>query len=161
MPVQPIYLKIGPNCPNWQCCLAVTSKMAPRILIFSIAMGADLSFYVKSIATFALTFFGYIISVLASVAKTWVYQLYSCCFLFRNSQQIFQYLIIKVGDVFYDRPFGVFMSHPKREQEKRRSIVLCTAHACQHDLTFGAQPIEYTFLSKKLISQFLVLKLVT
>ena len=41
--------------------------MAPRILIFSIAMGDDYSFYVKSIATFALTFFGYIISVLASV----------------------------------------------------------------------------------------------
>ena len=30
-------------------------------------MGADYSFYVKSIATFALTFFEYIISVLASV----------------------------------------------------------------------------------------------
>ena len=41
--------------------------MAPRILIFSIAMGADNSFYVKSIATYAPTFFGYIISVLAIV----------------------------------------------------------------------------------------------
>ena len=41
--------------------------MAPRILIFSIAMGANYSFYVKFIATFALTFFGYIISVLANV----------------------------------------------------------------------------------------------
>ena len=40
--------------------------MAPKILIFSIAMGADYSYCVKSIATFALTFFGYIISVLAS-----------------------------------------------------------------------------------------------
>ena len=37
-------------------------------MIFSIAMGADYSFYVKSIATCAPTFFGYIISVLASVA---------------------------------------------------------------------------------------------
>ena len=46
---------------------AGSSKTAPRILIFSIAMGADYSFYVKSIATFALTFFGYIISVLASL----------------------------------------------------------------------------------------------
>ena len=41
--------------------------MAPRILIFSIAIGADNSFYVKSIATYAPTFFGYIISVLAIV----------------------------------------------------------------------------------------------
>ena len=40
--------------------------MAPRILIFSIAIGADKLFYVKSIATFALTFYGYIISVLVS-----------------------------------------------------------------------------------------------
>jgi hypothetical protein len=31
-------------------------------------MGADNSFYVKSIATYAPTFFGYIISVLAIVA---------------------------------------------------------------------------------------------
>ena len=41
--------------------------MAPRILIFSIAMGADYSFYVKFIATGAPTFFGHTISVLASV----------------------------------------------------------------------------------------------
>ena len=45
---------------NW----AKLAKSAPRILI---AMGADYSFYVKSIAAFALTFLGYIISVLASV----------------------------------------------------------------------------------------------
>ena len=37
------------------------------ILIFSIAMEADNSFYVKSIATYAPTFFGYIISVLVHV----------------------------------------------------------------------------------------------
>jgi hypothetical protein len=36
-------------------------------LIFSIAMAAEYLSYVKSIATFALTFFWYIISVLASV----------------------------------------------------------------------------------------------
>ena len=41
--------------------------MAPRILIFSIAMDANNYFYVKSIATYAPTFFGYIISVLAIV----------------------------------------------------------------------------------------------
>ena len=67
MPIQPIYLRIGLNLLNWQCCLAGSSKTAPRILIFSIAMGADYSFYMKSIASFALKVFGYIISVLASV----------------------------------------------------------------------------------------------
>ena len=41
--------------------------MAPRILIFSIAMDANNLFYVKFIATFAPTFFGYIISILAIV----------------------------------------------------------------------------------------------
>ena len=53
--------------PNRQCCLAGSSKTASRILIFLIAMGAEYLSYVKSIATFALTFFWYIISVLASV----------------------------------------------------------------------------------------------
>ena len=37
-----------------------------RYLIFSIAMGAKYLSYVKSIATFALTFYGYIITVRAS-----------------------------------------------------------------------------------------------
>ena len=41
--------------------------MAPRILIFSIAMGADYSFYVKSIATYAPVFLEYNNSVLARV----------------------------------------------------------------------------------------------
>ena len=41
--------------------------MASLSLIFSIAMDADYSFYVKFIATYAPTFFGYIISVLAMV----------------------------------------------------------------------------------------------
>ena len=41
--------------------------MAPGILIFSIAMGADHSFFVKFIAIRAPTFYGYIISVLVSV----------------------------------------------------------------------------------------------
>ena len=43
-PIQPIYLKIGPDWPNRQCCLAGSSKRAPRILIFSTAVGADYSF---------------------------------------------------------------------------------------------------------------------
>jgi len=42
------------NGPNWQCCLAGSFKKAPRILIFSIALGAEYSFYMKSIATYAL-----------------------------------------------------------------------------------------------------------
>ena len=47
--------------------VAGSSKTAPRILIFSIAMGADYSFYVKYINTFALKFFGCISSALVSV----------------------------------------------------------------------------------------------
>ena len=41
--------------------------VTPRILIFLIAMGAEYLSYVKSIATFASTFYGYIIYILASV----------------------------------------------------------------------------------------------
>ena len=55
------------NWPNRQYYLAGRSKTAPSILIFSIALDADYSSYVKSIATFALIFFGYIILVLARV----------------------------------------------------------------------------------------------
>ena len=43
------------------------SKTAPRIFIFSVVLGAKYFFYVKSIAIVALTFFWYIVSVLASV----------------------------------------------------------------------------------------------
>ena len=55
------------NGLDWQCCLAGSSKTAPRILISSIAMDANNSFYVKSIAAYDPTFLGYIISVLARV----------------------------------------------------------------------------------------------
>ena len=41
--------------------------MAPRIFIFLIVLGAKYLFYVKSIAIYAPTFFGYIISDLANV----------------------------------------------------------------------------------------------
>ena len=36
------------NGLDWQCYLAGSSKTAPRILIFSIAIGADYSFNIKS-----------------------------------------------------------------------------------------------------------------
>ena len=53
--------------------------MAPRILIISIAMDADNSFYVKFIATEEPIFFGYSISVFAMVngVKSKIF-----CFLF-------------------------------------------------------------------------------
>ena len=55
-----------------ECCLAGSSKTAPRIFIFSNVLGAEyLFYYMKSIATYALTLFGYIISVLASVLGPW------------------------------------------------------------------------------------------
>ena len=41
--------------------------MTPTIFIFSIVIGAEHLSYVKFIITYALTFLGYIISVLASV----------------------------------------------------------------------------------------------
>ena len=42
---------------NWQCCLAGSSKTAPRILIFSIAMGADYSYEAKNSEIWAPAFF--------------------------------------------------------------------------------------------------------
>ena len=67
MPIWPIMPSSEVNGLDWQHCFTGSSKRAPRILIFSIVLGAEYLSHVKSIATFALTFFGYIISVLASV----------------------------------------------------------------------------------------------
>ena len=67
-PIQPIYLKIGPNWPNWQCCLAGSSKTAPRILILSIAMGADYSFEMKNIEIWVPAFFKHNNSFVATVS---------------------------------------------------------------------------------------------
>ena len=52
---------------DWQSCLAGSSKTAPRILIFSNVLGAEYFNDMKFIATYALTFFWYINSVLARV----------------------------------------------------------------------------------------------
>ena len=73
LPIWPIWSNFEVNWLDWQCCLAGSSKMAPRILIFSIAMGADYSFYVKSTATYAPAFLRYNNSVLARV----VYYIYN------------------------------------------------------------------------------------
>ena len=67
MPIQPIYHENGPNGLNQHCCLAGSSKTAPRILIFSIVLGAEYLFYLESIATYAPAFLGYNISALARV----------------------------------------------------------------------------------------------
>ena len=61
----------------------LVAKTAPRILIFLIAMGADYSFYVKSIATFALIYFGYFISVLASVSHVCNSTAYWICYVYK------------------------------------------------------------------------------
>ena len=44
------------NGLDWQCCLAGSSQRAPRILIFSIAMGAECLSYLISIETHARAF---------------------------------------------------------------------------------------------------------
>jgi hypothetical protein len=62
--------------PNQQCCLAGSSKTATRILIFSIVMGANYSFYVKSNTAYVLTFLGYNNSVLAkNIADCYIFGL--------------------------------------------------------------------------------------
>ena len=43
LPIQPIWPIFLVDMLNWQCCLADSSKTAPRIFIFSMAMGADYS----------------------------------------------------------------------------------------------------------------------
>ena len=44
------------NGLDWQCCVAGSSKTAPRIFIFSIVLGAEQLSDVKSLETHARTF---------------------------------------------------------------------------------------------------------
>ena len=65
--IWPIFLVNRLNC---QCCLAGSSKRAPRSLTFSMAMGADYSFELISIETYAPQFNGHNKSFLGSVKST-------------------------------------------------------------------------------------------
>ena len=62
LPIWPIWPSFEVSGLDWNCCLAGSSKTAPRILIFSIVLGAEYLSYVKLIAIYALTVFGCIIS---------------------------------------------------------------------------------------------------
>ena len=66
---QPIWPIFAVNRLNWQCCLAGSSKTAPRIFIFSIAMGVDYSFELLSIETYAPQFIGHDKIFLGSVVS--------------------------------------------------------------------------------------------
>ena len=61
------WAKFEVNGLDWQCCLAGSSKTAPRIFIFSIVLGAEYLSYVKSIETHARTFLPLNISAVGSV----------------------------------------------------------------------------------------------
>ena len=56
LPIWPIWPNFEVNGLDWQCCLAGSSKTAPRIFIFSIVLGAEYLSYVKSIETHAHAF---------------------------------------------------------------------------------------------------------
>ena len=73
MAIQKIYilgavLELSARQLNWQHCLAGSSKTAPRILIFSIPMGADYSFEEKNIEIWAPAFFKHNNSFVTTVA---------------------------------------------------------------------------------------------
>ena len=57
------------NGLDWQCYLAGSTKMAPRILIFSIAIGADHSYEVKNNEIWAPAFFKHNNSFIATVTS--------------------------------------------------------------------------------------------
>ena len=68
LPIQPIWPIFLVDRLNWQCCLAGSSKTAPRILIFSMAMDADYTFKLISIKTCAPQFKWHNKSFLGSVS---------------------------------------------------------------------------------------------
>ena len=70
---------------DWQCCLAGSSKTAPRIFIFSIVLGAENLSYVKSIQIHACAFLPLNISAKSSVGE-------------EQNINIYHELIIKIED---------------------------------------------------------------
>ena len=79
-----IYRENGPNGFDWQCCLAGSTKTAPRILNFSIAMGADYSFELIFIETYAPKFIGHNESFLGSVMCETISNTYCNEFCFKE-----------------------------------------------------------------------------
>ena len=67
LPIWPIWPNFEINGLDWQYYLAGSSKRAPRICIFSIVLGAEYWFYLKSIAIYAPAFLVYNNSILARV----------------------------------------------------------------------------------------------
>ena len=100
---------LGPvlELPDWQCCLAGSSKTATRIFIFSIVLGAECTFYLKSIATNAPTFLGYNNSVLAIVMCLLTrLQLMLCNFSKEECQDLIQSIMTNVLEKdIYGRSF--------------------------------------------------------
>ena len=79
LPIQPLWPIFVVNVLDWQCCLAGSSKTASRILIFSIAMGADYSFELISTETYAPQFIGHNKIFLASVSYYFEIPTYTFC----------------------------------------------------------------------------------
>ena len=67
LPIQSNWPIFEVNGLGWHCCLAGSSKTAPRILIFSIAMGATYLFEVKNIENWAPALFKHNNSFIATV----------------------------------------------------------------------------------------------
>ena len=68
-PIQPIWPIFEVNGLDWHCCLVGSFKTAPRILIFSLAIGADYSYdyEVKISEIWAPAFFKHNNSFIATV----------------------------------------------------------------------------------------------
>ena len=82
----PFTSEVGPNGLNWQCCLTGSSKTAPSILIFSIAIDADYTFELISIKTCAPQFKWLNKSFLGSVT-VWRLFIWKCWVQIRTVQQ--------------------------------------------------------------------------
>ena len=65
--MRPIWPNFAVNELTWQCCLAGSSKVAPRGLIFSIGVDANYSFEIKNIEILESAFFKHNDSSIATV----------------------------------------------------------------------------------------------
>ena len=72
LPIQPLWPIFEVNWLDWHCFLAGSSKTAPRILIFLIAIGDDYSYEVKNSEIWAPVFFKHNKTFTTTVWKEWL-----------------------------------------------------------------------------------------
>ena len=138
------------NGLGWQCYLAGSSKTAPRILIFPIAIGANYSYEVKNNEIYAPAFFKHNNSIIATVR--------SCCLLETFSKFHHSWRTLTWIDIIAS--ICVIFSNSWVIMEKEGSLIVSMTSSCSMYYNFWSRAFLLWILNIGLLLLFLVLVLV-